>query len=199
MAPDFMKSGNSDRPFAPTPERPRLRWLTLLLVTLAAIYAGVKLYEVARPAKLPSATTPKTQTQPQATLPSLSVPVLPAPGTRVVTKCIVNGKTSYSDSACPAGSTAVQVLTKDNHNLMVGLTQEQMAAARSVQPSPPSATIVAQSNTSTPDTAGECKALDEYVKQLDSQARQPQTIQTQNWIRDERKKTRDRQFRIPCR
>lgn len=42
----------------------------------------------------------------------------------------------------------------------------------------------------------ECKALDDEIKHLDSWARQPNSGQTQDLIRDRRKKARDRQFEI---
>lgn len=45
----------------------------------------------------------------------------------------------------------------------------------------------------------ECSALEDRIKYLDSMARQPQSAQTQDWIREERKGARDRQVRIPCR
>ena len=44
----------------------------------------------------------------------------------------------------------------------------------------------------------ECKALDASITQYDAMARQPQTGQMQDWITGEKKKARDRQFRIHC-
>lgn len=44
----------------------------------------------------------------------------------------------------------------------------------------------------------ECKALDEQVARWDAMARQPQSAQTQDWIRGQRKKARDRQFALRC-
>ena len=44
----------------------------------------------------------------------------------------------------------------------------------------------------------ECKNLDARITQLDSMARQPQSGQTQDWIRGERKTARDRQFSLRC-
>ena len=45
-----------------------------------------------------------------------------------------------------------------------------------------------------PSRPVDCKALNEPVTHRDSMARQPQTAQMQDWIRDQRKKARDRQF-----
>jgi hypothetical protein len=44
----------------------------------------------------------------------------------------------------------------------------------------------------------ECKSLDEEIRHLDSWARQPNSGQTQDLIRDKRKRARDRQFEIHC-
>ena len=43
-----------------------------------------------------------------------------------------------------------------------------------------------------------CQSLDARVNELDAMARQPQTGGTQDWIRMERQKTRDAQFRLRC-
>jgi len=43
-----------------------------------------------------------------------------------------------------------------------------------------------------------CTSLDERVNHLDAMARQPQSPSTQDWIRMERHKTRDEQFRLRC-
>lgn len=44
----------------------------------------------------------------------------------------------------------------------------------------------------------ECKALDKQIAHWDSMARQPQSAQTQDWIREQRKQARDRQFALRC-
>ncbi|MCK6426674.1 MAG: hypothetical protein L6Q75_16545 [Burkholderiaceae bacterium] len=46
--------------------------------------------------------------------------------------------------------------------------------------------------------AAECKALDARITQLENMARQPQTGQMQDWIRDQKSKARDRQFGLRC-
>lgn len=46
--------------------------------------------------------------------------------------------------------------------------------------------------------AENCLALDRKVNELDAMARQPQTGQTQDWIRQERKKARDQQVGASC-
>lgn len=44
----------------------------------------------------------------------------------------------------------------------------------------------------------ECEALDAQVLHWDAMARQPQSGPTQDWIREQRKKARDRQFALRC-
>lgn len=208
MDPDFMKRGNADAPFGPSPERPLLRWLCIVLVLAGLVYAGYRVLEYARDETSPvksrqaerpgttslPATRPAPQTQPETYPPA-------APGTRIVTKCVVNGKTMYGDDACPQGATSARVVTKTDHNLMPGLTPAQMAAANRIPPEAPSVSVAgfAQAGESVSNGAGECKALDERIKYLDSMARQPQSGQMQDWIKNERKIARDRQFRISCR
>lgn len=206
MERDFMKSGNRERPFSPAPEQPLLRWIVFVLVLLALAYAGYRMWESRSDRESPAKTrqaapaTSQPSSQPQTSAqPQPAVPGTPAPGTRIVTKCVVNGKTIYSDNACPQGAVGVQVVTKADHNLMTGLTPAQMAAADRIPPAVPAPSTFAQTGGSSSSNAGECKTLDEYIKHLDAMARQPQSMQTQDWIRDERKKTRDRQARIPCR
>jgi len=71
--------------------------------------------------------------------------------------------------------------------------QQRQAAARAVRmESAPLAAAVAPSNKS------ECMLLDSRVNELDAMARQPQSGATQDWIRAERQKARDRQFALRC-
>lgn len=82
-----------------------------------------------------------------------------------------------------------------------------MAAVRPTAADPAEATATAQhivevQASSISDAAAkktECEWLDSQIKHWDSMARQPQGAQTQDWIREQRKQARDRQFRIRCR
>ncbi|MBW8721443.1 MAG: hypothetical protein JF626_06040 [Polaromonas sp.] len=151
MDQDFMKSGDRERPFSPAPEQPLLRWIGFLLVLLTLIYASYRVWESRSDRVLPAKTKqavpatsqpsppPQTSAQPQPV-----VPATPAPGNRIVTKCVVNGKTIYSDNACPQGSAGAQVVTKADHNLMTGLSPSQMAAADRIQPVAPLPSASAQ-------------------------------------------------------
>ena len=205
MDPDFMNRDKADRPFGPAPERPLTHWIATVLVLLALVYAGYRVWESSSDRASPpntrqdtSATSqalppPQTSAQPQS-----AAPAPPAPGTRIVSKCLVNGKTLYSDNACPQGTAGTQVVTKADHNLMAGLTPAQMTAADRVRPAAPSISAFAPTEGSPSSNASECKALDEHIKYLDATARQPQSGQMQDWIKDQRKKVRDRQFALHC-
>jgi hypothetical protein len=197
---DFLKGDDRERPFAPPPEQPILRWLGALLALLALAYSGYRLIEwlsyrpptaVITPATVaPSRATEQVSKQAPSNATSEA-------GTRMVTKCLSNGKTTYSDSNCAAGEKTSQVATKENHNLMdaVRVPATSPTAELSVQ-----STVITQGKTN-PDYAAmkaECATLDERVKYLDAMARQPQSMQMHDWIRNERKIARDRQARIPC-
>ena len=117
-----------------------------------------------------------------------------------VIKCTMNGKTIYSDENCPAGAKAQQVQLHDTAGIispqkeaLSTLTARRHAAdntqVRSMQQP---VTMSAQ-----PKQA-ECDSLNKHIELLDSMARQPQSGQTQDWITQERRKTRDRQFAIRC-
>lgn len=206
MDPDFMKRDNDDRPFGPAPERPLMHWIATVLVLLALVYAGYRVWESSSDRASPPKTTQDTSATSQplpppqtSAQPPSAAPALPAPGTRIVSKCVVNGQTLYSDNACPQGTAGTQVITKADHNLMAGLTPAQMAAADRVQPAAPSMSVLAQSGNPIADRANECAFINSEIKRLDALARQPQSGQMQDWITAERKKLRDRQFRIPCR
>jgi hypothetical protein len=206
MDPDFMKRNNADRPFAPAPEQPLMRWIAAVLVVLALAYAGHRVWESssdgASPPKTRQDTSATSQPVPPPQIsapPQSAAPAPQEPPSHIVSKCVVNGQTLYSDGACPQGTAGTQVVTKADHNLMAGLTPAQMAAADRVQPAAPSLAVIAQSGNVTPDKASECAFIDAEIKRLDALARQPQSGQAQDWITAERKKLRDRQFRIPCR
>lgn len=201
MDHEFLKGDGREPPFTPPPEQPLLRWLSLLLTLLALVYAGYRAIEWLnyRP--------PVAATKPANVVPNTTLEPVPkqAPssttsetGTRIVTKCLSNGETSYSDGDCAVGAKTSRVVTKENRNLMdaVRIPIKPPVA----EPSAPSA-VIAQSAQDLNHAAmkAECAAWDERVKYLDALARQPLDGQTQDWIRGERKKVRDRQARIPCR
>jgi hypothetical protein len=44
----------------------------------------------------------------------------------------------------------------------------------------------------------ECSDLAEQIRSIDAEARQPQSTYSHDWLRDKRKRVRDRQFRLGC-
>ena len=75
--------------------------------------------------------------------------------------------------------------------------QRQSAASTTTNTVTINTTTVTNNNSAAGHLA-ECKALDASITQYDAMARQPQTGQMQDWITGEKKKARDRQFRIHC-
>ncbi len=211
MDRDYMKREERERPFSPLPERSSTSTLKMVLIFLAVLYGLFKIssllldtggYSFNKPPLVKSSPS-IINTEPR----QLSFPPPERnqyntedarPGSRTITKCIVNGKTSYGDAGCPSGSTTTQVVTKSNHNLMAAIPVPVVAqAAEPFDPLP----LIVQSNADSNYAAikSECEALNKRIEYLDAMARQPLSGQTHDWIRDERKKARDRQFHIPCR
>jgi len=72
--------------------------------------------------------------------------------------------------------------------------QHRRQVAQTVNTAPDPSTVAAPAV----KNKAECAALDARVEQLDAMARQPQSAQTQDWIRGRREDTRSRQFAIRC-
>ncbi len=208
---DYMQDPDRKNPFSPPPEKPILEWLIKISVFIVLIYLGFKLAtwldvnRRAAPAQTIKAPTPEVKKI--AELPSFQQPAQPAviyPPTQsrsteqtVITKCVMQGKVSYGDGACPVGAAASGVITKNNHNLVAAVKMPLPVQDTTQEPHLP---MSAQVNPSLDYAAvkAACVALEERIKYLDSLARQPQSGQTQDWIRGERKKARDRQFGLRC-
>ena len=216
MDRDYMKDRQRERPFRPPPDRSGVSTIGIAIIFITALFGLYKVAEwklnqratelaTKNAAVEPTETShvinvrPRTTDQPFPPLPSYQNAPDPQPGSRTVTKCVVNGKTSYSDGNCATGAIASQIVTKANHNLMDAVRMPVVTQAAELVSQ--SSVVVVQGNQGSDYAAmkAECAALDEHIKYLDAMARQPQSAQTQDWIRDERKKARDRQSRIPCR
>jgi hypothetical protein len=76
----------------------------------------------------------------------------------------------------------------------VQIAEQRRAAIQTVVVQSAPATTAAEA----PSNKAECTLLDHRVNQLDDMARQPQSGATQDWIRSERQKARDRQFALRC-
>ena len=216
MDRDYMNEKRPRQAFNPAPKKSAASTLFMVLVFVAALFF---LYQLAdwqlnkRASGIAAQSAPKVQPTPgqppsrQEAFPLLGEPgprpyqdaPEPVVGNRVVTKCIVNGKTSYGDGPCASDAVAAQVTTRADHNIMAPV---RVAASITTETTYSPAPVVTTQNNAPSDYAAkklECQTLDARVQYLDSMSRQPQGAQTMDWIRDERKKARDRQFRIPCR
>lgn len=213
MDRDYMHEKRRERPFSPPPERFKLGTLGMVLVYVGVLFflykvAGWKLnHRAAERVSPPIAESVRnTVPQPMQT-PTQPLPVQPAhvysntpnatAGITPVAKCIVNGKTSYSDGSCPEGSVSSHIVTRDNHNLMAAVRPEAVQQTQS--PVNPYRTEV-QTHFFNPAAAqkSECQALEAQIQHWDAMARQPQSGQMQDWIREQRNRARDRQFSIRC-
>jgi len=202
MDHDFLKGDNRERPFTPPPEHPFLRWLGALLTLLVLLYAGYRVTEwmndrsPAAPTKQAPTASNNANGPTTAPPPRTSAPSVSDPETRTVTKCVVNGKTSYGDGSC-AGGVTTQITTKANHNQMAAVRPE--VPVQTEAPVSQATTVTAdEPKSSAMEIKSRCEALEAKIASLDAMGRQPQTLQTYDWIRDERKKARDEQFRIHC-
>jgi hypothetical protein len=123
-----------------------------------------------------------------------------APGT--VNKCVLNGKVTYSDSACPQQATVGSVklppsVPMDGAQLPKTVLLAPSISQQTEAVAPPEPTLHSPVQAA-PPKAAECKYLDERVRQIDKWALEPQSLQQQDVLRADRKKARDRQFFLGC-
>lgn len=123
-----------------------------------------------------------------------------APAESAISKCIINGKTIYSNNGCPDGTLGRAVTIHDSQGIvsppketLAELTAKRQAAEQAkADQGPQRIALVGASN------GAECTELDNRIAHLDAMARQPQSGYMQDWIRAQRKAIRDRQFAIRC-
>ena len=80
----------------------------------------------------------------------------------------------------------------------VQLGEAAWAQARGLTAPPTAQAAPRPQRPSQPTKQAECSSLAATVANLDSQARQPQSSQMQDWIKDQRQRARDRQLRLQC-
>jgi len=202
-----------ERSLRPTRQRHWATWSALSALLLFGLYRGAEWLLAQRAAVRPKAPVAlPSQPVPSPTIEPVPAPRPPAvrpgnsvaPGTVEVTKCVsASGKAAYSDGPCPAGSVATTVRLRRDLNLADGMSAEAREASNR-----DNAALVAQQQASQRQVAqgagsttpkDQCSALDAHIKWLDTMARQPQAISTQDRLRNERQQTRDQQFRLGCR
>jgi hypothetical protein len=226
MDRDYMHEKRPRQTFTTVPEKSATNTLFMVLVFVAALFLLYKLADwqlskrasnLAAQAAPSIPLTPRqpglgqnASTMPLTREPRSALPHYPeAPeateasetttGNRIVTKCTVNGKTSYGDGPCASGATPAQVTTRTDQNIL-----QPVRLSAHIEPEAafsPAPAVIAQNAEPSNYAAKkiDCESLDARIQYLDSLGRQPQSGQTMDWIKDERKKARDRQFRIPCR
>lgn len=200
------------RPFSPPPRRSGPGKLGMALVFAAGLmllYQAAEQYlERPRPsaarlmvAPAASPATPAFRPAPNFPAPPVDPPLPATRSTNAstsITKCVRNGSTSYTEGVCPHGAVSSQVTTRHDHNLLAPVRSR--ADSQAVQPMPQE--IMAAHNPSFNDAAAknaECEGLEKNILHWDAMARQPHSGQQQDWIREQRKKARDRQFHLRCR
>jgi hypothetical protein len=109
-----------------------------------------------------------------------------------------SGGTFWAQAHCYKHSALIDSIVSVPDNLpfdqQVNLAEQQRSstAIRS--------TVTHTTVTTSPaqDRNAECKALDARITNYDAQARQPQSGQMQDWISENKRKARDRQFSLRC-
>ena len=193
----------------PKPDRHWALWLALAVLAVYLFYMGAEwlLAQQRAPKQSvgPMAAQPRIAPPPRQARPAPSPPVASpgatGPDTFEVTKCLTpSGKAAYSDGPCPEGSRATTVRLRRDVNIADGMSpQAREASIRD------NAAVAAQQHQYERQVAqnvanemAECSGLAERINWIDAIGRQPQGAYSQDSLRDERKRTRDRQFRLGC-
>ncbi|MDE2627268.1 MAG: hypothetical protein KGL99_08980, partial [Burkholderiales bacterium] len=79
----------------------------------------------------------------------------------------------------------------------VAMGEAAWAQVRAVAAPPPQAVVIQQQNPQASRQA-ECESLRDSIANLDSQARQPQSGQMQDWLKQRRRELSDQRYRMQC-
>jgi hypothetical protein len=139
-----------------------------------------------------------------------------------INKCLVNGKTIYSDRACPSNAIrhsvemhhAKGIVSPDRDTVtdtIHRIEDESWVNAVPGRSITRTTTRQGKTTTSTLDNPSRtraklshdnkqviCGAISSRIDQLDAMARQPQSASGQDWIRQEKEKERTEQFKLSC-
>jgi hypothetical protein len=197
-----------ERGLRPKRERHWALWLVLSGLLVFLLYRGAEWLSSTQrasrpvpPPAVPLPVVPPPTTGRAAPAPSSAPPGAGVPDTFEVTKCLApSGKAAYSDGPCPEGSRATTVRLRRDVNLADGMSVEEREASNRN-----SAAIAVQQQQYEQQVArnvdnamAECGQLEARITWIDTVARQPQGAHPQDWLRNERQATRDRQFRLHC-
>lgn len=124
------------------------------------------------------------------------------PATREIYLCSATpGRTYWSSAHCAERGWRIERIERVAADMP---WDEQVAAARQAHQSALQAsTVPPQRQLQSPGPAAppakaQCVALEEYVKSLDSMGRAGSRYYDLDWVRHERKTTRDQQYRLRC-
>ena len=117
--------------------------------------------------------------------------------TTYVTKCVINGATTYSQGPCTpnANATTVRIYPSQNVADSVPIPSSVLQAPQLVTQAEPAYPQVESRHIV---MKNQCAAYDEAIKQIDARARQPISGGEQDWLAARRKEQRDAQFRTRC-
>jgi hypothetical protein len=206
-----MTENNKPRPFSPPPERQGAGYfkiaLFLVLLSYALFHLSQWVLDKRAPAPRHWALKPERVSEtigaasqaPASSALSAQQNAEPRDSTRTITKCVVKGKITYNDYGCAAGAVETPVVTKRRQNLTAPVRPVPESPAIKAKEPRPSASAALQAASVPASREAECKSIEAQVASLDSMARQPQSGQSQDGIRTERKRLRDLQVQIPCR
>ncbi len=186
----------------------------VVLIVVGVLYLVFKATQWWQDHTIDRAAAPVLQAQPVVALPAQGASgVYPQPLQRVtaprhdaplaagtVTKCVRDGKTSYSDSPCPSGAVVSTLQPPPPAPVALPVRHVTAATPQVIAVQNPPLVLVQNQPAVNPfaHRLAECKALDTQITQLDNEARQLLSAQQQDWIKDMRKKARDRQFGLHC-
>lgn len=119
-----------------------------------------------------------------------------------ILRCVVNGRTIYSDEKCPNGTESKELvlhhaagIVSPPKAVLSELTAQRKAAELAAERERELQQRVARTSQS---KQAECQWLEKQIEHLDSLARQPQAGYTQDRIKEEKAAARSRQFAIHC-
>ena len=202
--------------FRPAPKQLPLWCMVLCIgVVLFALVGAVQWWQGKQLQSQPLQPTPSSapahsapSSAPQAASGGVSLDAPPSAtqsSAGTVTKCVVNGRVSYTDAACPAGAQSVHVKLAPANVMQAVPVSPTLSPPDAVPPTPqqPSGidaapTPVAQPMPPVVSKDLQCKALSEQVRQLDLITLQPLTPPILDYYRGVRRRLRDQQFALGC-
>ena len=146
----------------------------------------------------PTASPPVYRAPPHQPAPAAA---LPAPSQVTVNRCVVNGRTTFSDAQCGPEAAATRITVNASQNAADGLRNAPaviQAPPRSAMAPPVAHQPAAEPVNDFAVRKATCDWLEHAIAAIDAQARQPISAAQQDYLAAERKRHRDEQFRLRC-